>query len=94
MGNHTTTSNGGLNKSVQLLVTADGELKVAGGHPLHLQVLAGVTGKLEHLSGEVLEDSGRVDGGRGTNTAASAHSALEESVDSSNGELATKNNRC
>lgn len=94
VGNHTTASNGGLNQSVELLISADGELKVTWSHSLHLQVFAGVTGELKHLSGEVLEDGGRVDGGRGTDTAAGAHSALEEPVDSSHGELAANHIGC
>jgi hypothetical protein len=44
----------GLDERVQLLVTANGELQVAGGDALHLQILRGVAGQLEHLGGEVL----------------------------------------
>ena len=40
---------GGLDEGVQLLVSADGELEMAGGDTLHLQVLGGVTGQLENL---------------------------------------------
>ena len=43
VGNHTTTGNGGLDKGVELLVTADSELQVAGSYAFDLQVLAGVT---------------------------------------------------
>ncbi len=37
--NHTTTSNGGLDEGIQLLITADGELKMARGDTLHLLTL-------------------------------------------------------
>ena len=84
---HTTTSNGGLDERVKLLVAADSELQVARSDSLHLEVLASVTGELEDLSGEVLEDSGGVDGASGSNTAVGADSALQESVDSSDREL-------
>lgn len=87
---HTTASNGGLDERVKLLVAADSKLQVARSDSLHLEVLAGVTGELEDLSGEVLEDSGSVDGAGGSDTAVGAHSALQESVDSSDGELACK----
>jgi hypothetical protein len=30
----------------------DGQLKVAGGDPLHLQILGGVAGQLQHLGQE------------------------------------------
>lgn len=87
VGDHTTAGNRSLNQGVQLFVAADGELKVTGGHSLHLKVLACVSCELEHLSGEVLEDGGSVDSGRGSDAAACAHSALEEAVDSAHGEL-------
>jgi len=87
---HTATSDGGLNQGVKLLVAADSELQMARGHSLHLKILAGVTSELEHLSGEVLEDSGRVDGRCSSNTAAGAYSALQEPVNSSHGELIVK----
>ena len=87
VGDHTTASDGGLDQSVEFLVAADSELKVTGSNALHLKVLAGVAGQLEDLSGEVFKDSGSVDGRSGTNAAVGAHSALKESVDSSDGEL-------
>jgi len=58
----TTTSNRSLDQSVKLFVTADSKLQVTGSDSLDLQVLASVARKLEHLSSEVLEDSGSVDG--------------------------------
>lgn len=39
---NTTTGDGRLNKSVELLVTADSQLKMARGDALDLEVLAGV----------------------------------------------------
>ena len=87
MGNHTTASDGGLDQGIELLVAADGELEVTGSDSLHLEILAGVSGKLEYLSGEILEDSGSVDGGCSADAAARCHSALEESVDSAHREL-------
>ena len=46
---HTAAGDGGLDKRVELLVATDGELEVARGDPLHLEVLRGVTGELKHL---------------------------------------------
>lgn len=36
---HTTTSNGGLDEGVELLITRDGELQVARRDTLHLEIL-------------------------------------------------------
>ena len=84
---HTTASNGGLDQSVKFFVSTNGQLEVTRSYSLHLKVLRGVTCEFEDLSGEVLKDSCSVNRRRGTNTAVGAHSALQESVDSSNGEL-------
>ena len=84
---HTTAGNSGLDQGVELLISADGELEVTWGHSLHLEVLAGVAGKLKNLSGEVLEDSGGVDGGSGANARATVDTALQESVDAAHREL-------
>lgn len=43
-----------LDERVELLVAADGELQVARGDALDLEVLGGVAGELEDLGGEVL----------------------------------------
>lgn len=47
---------------VQLLVVADGELKMAGDDTRLLVVARGVAGQLEDLSGQVLKDGCEVDG--------------------------------
>ena len=49
--NNTTTGNGGLDEGIKLFVTTDGKLKMAGSDTLDLEVLAGVTSKLEDLGG-------------------------------------------
>jgi hypothetical protein len=70
---------------VELLVVADGELEVAGHDTRLLVVAGGVTGELEDLGGEVLEDGGEVDGGTRTD-ALGVVAALEETVDTTNGD--------
>ena len=75
-------------KTVELLVVADGELDVSGDDSGLLVVSGGVTGKLKDLGGEVLEDGGKVDRGTGTNTG-SVLALLEESADSAHRELKT-----
>ena len=86
---NTTGGDGGiLKESVELLVVSDSELDVSGDDSGLLGVLGGVTGELEDLSGEVLKDGSEVDGSTGTNSGGRSV-LLEESSDSSNGELET-----
>ena len=54
---------------------------MAGGDPLHLEVLGGVTGQLEDLGGEVLQDGRAVHSGGGSNTASGETPALEVTMD-------------
>ena len=49
-------------KLVQLLVVADGELEMTRDDTGLLVVTSGVTGQLEDLSSQVLEDGSEVDG--------------------------------
>lgn len=56
----TSTSDGGFDQGVQLLITADGQLQVPRRDPLHFEILGGVPGQLQHL-----QDSGRRWGCRG-----------------------------
>ena len=87
VGENTTAGDGGAaEKTVELLIVADGELDVAGHNPGLLVVLGGVAGELEDLSGEVLKDGGEVHGGTGTD-ALSVAALLHETGNSANGEL-------
>jgi hypothetical protein len=54
VGDDAAARDGGLDERVELLVTADGELQVARGDALDLEVLGRVAGQLEDLGGEVL----------------------------------------
>ena len=89
VGEDTTLSDGDSGeKLVQLLVVTDGELKMSRDDSGLLVVTSGISGQLEDLSSEVLEDGSQVD--RGTSTNALGVVALaEEPVDTANGELET-----
>merc|ERR1719461_1538748 len=87
VGDDSTASDGGLDQSVQLLVSPDGELEMSGGDSLHLQVLTGVAGQLEDLSSEVFQDGGAVDSSGGSDSAAAEGPGLEVTVDPSHREL-------
>jgi hypothetical protein len=70
VGDNTTSRDGNVGKKlVQLLVVTDGKHNVTGDNTDTLVVAGSVTGKLENLSSQVLEDGGEVDGSTNTNTA-------------------------
>ena len=83
----TSSSDGGFDEGVELLITSNGELEMSWSDSLDLKILGGVTSELENLSGQVLKDGSAVNGGSGSNSAVGTHSALQDSVDSSNWEL-------
>jgi hypothetical protein len=87
VGDDTAARDRRLDERVQLLVAANRELKVAGRDALHLKVLGGIAGELEHLGGQVLEDGGAVDRGGRADALGRRDAALEETVDTSDGEL-------
>ena len=87
VGEDTTGGNGGTtHKLVELIVVSDGHLDVSGDDSGSLEILSGVSGELEDLSCEVLEDGGEVDGGSGSNSGGE-FTGLHVSGDSSDGEL-------
>ena len=69
VGDDTTTSNGRFNERVQLLITTNGELEMAGCNTLKLQVFRSVSRELKDLGSQILEDGSAVNGSSGTNTA-------------------------
>ena len=93
VGEDTTLGDGDVSeKLVQLLVVPDGELEMTGNDTGLLVVAGSVTGQLENLSSEVLEDGSEVDGGTGTDTL-SVVALSQETVDTTNGELETSLSR-
>ena len=83
----TTASDGGFDKGIKLLITSDCKLQMSWGDSLDLKIFGSVTSELKDLSGQVLEDSCTVDSGSSSDSAAGAHSALQDSVNSSDWEL-------
>lgn len=51
------------NKRVELFVTTDGELEMAGRDALDFKILGSIASEFEDLSGEVLKNGGQVDRG-------------------------------
>lgn len=87
VGDDSSSGDGGLDEGVELLVSADGELQVTGCDTLDLKILARVSGELEDLGGEVLKDGGGVHGGGGSDALAALDGRLQETVDTTDGEL-------
>ena len=86
---NTAGSDGGiLKESVELLVVSDSELDVSWDDSGLLGVLGGVSSELENLSSEILKDGSKVDGSASTNSGGRSV-LLEESSNSTNGELET-----
>jgi hypothetical protein len=87
MRKHTTESDGRADQRIQLLVATDRELQVAGCDALDFEVLRGVAGELKDFGGEVLEDSGDVNGGFGANAHFVLGLRFEETLDATAREL-------
>jgi hypothetical protein len=89
VGQNTTLGDGDVSeKLVQLLIVADGELKVTGDDAGLLVVASGVASKLEDFGSQVLKNGSEVDGSTGTNTL-SVVALAEKTVDTANGECET-----
>ena len=89
VGEDTTLGDGDVTqKLVQLLVISDGELEMTGDDTGLLVVTSSVASKLENLGSEVLQDSGQVDGGTGTDTL-SVVALAEQTVDTADRECQT-----
>ena len=87
VGEDTTAGDGSAaHESVELLVVADGELKMTGNDPCLLVVAGSVSCELENLSCKVFHYSGEVDWGTGSN-ALTIVSFAEKTMDTSYWEL-------
>ena len=87
MRNHTTTRNGCLDESIELLITTDRELKMTRSDTLDFQVLGSISGELENLGGQVLHDGCGVHGSGSSNTLLHGNTLFQVSVHTTNGEL-------
>jgi hypothetical protein len=89
VGENTTLGNGDVTqKLVQLLIVADGELKMTGNNTGLLVVAGSVTSQLEDFGSEVLKDGSEVDGSTGTDTL-SVVALSEKTVDTTDRECET-----
>ena len=87
VGQDTTLGDGHAGQElVQLLVVADGQLKVTGDDPGLLVVTGGVACQFQGFRCKVLEHGRQVDGCAGTNTL-SIVALAEKTVDTADGEL-------
>jgi len=94
VGKDTSGSNGDSSeKTVEFLVVLDGKGNVTGHNTALLVVTGGVSGQLENLGAEVLEDGSKVNGGSGSHTGG-VLSLSEVTSDTTDGELQTCPGRC
>ena len=68
VGNDTSAGNSGLDEKIELFVSPDSELQMSGSDSSDFEVLGSVSGQLEHLSGQVLENGCSVDCGGGADS--------------------------
>jgi len=80
---------GGANKGIEFFVAADSELEVARCDTLDLEILGGIACQLENLSCQILQDGGNVDSSLGANAHFALGVLLEETLDTTTGELQT-----
>lgn len=90
VGQNTTLRNGYVpEKLIQLLIVADRKLKMTGDNTGLLVVTGSIAGQFQDLSGEILEYSGEINRGSGTNTL-SIVSLPEQTMNTSDWERKTR----
>lgn len=87
VGNDATSGDGGLYEGVEFLVSANGELQVTRSDTLHFEIFTGIASELENFGGEVFEDGRGVNRRGGPDSLVGVNATLEESMNSSDGEL-------
>ena len=89
MGDNSTTSNGGLDKLIQLFITTDSQLQMTRVDTLLFQVLGGVTGQLQHFSAQIFKNRSTIDSSSGTYAATTTDTLFEVAMNTTNRELKT-----
>ena len=87
MRDYASASDGRLDQSIEFFVTADGQLQVARCDPLHLQILARVSGQFQHFGRQVLQDRCTIHGSGRSHALARVHPVLQQPVDATDREL-------
>jgi len=85
--NNSTAGDGGLDKTVQFLVSSDSELEMPWRDALNLQVLGCISGQLQHFRRQIFQDGSAVDSCRGADPAVRSGPRLKMSMDPPHGKL-------
>ena len=85
--NDTSTGNCCLDKRIQFFVTTNSKLQMAGCDTLDLEILAGVSSQLQDFGSQVLKNGRSVDSSCGSHSMSMVNGVLQETVDTTNGEL-------
>ena len=62
MGQDTSEGDSGTDEGIELLVTANGELQMAGSNTLDFKILSSITCELKNFCCQVFQNSSNVDG--------------------------------
>jgi hypothetical protein len=84
---HTSARNCGFNESVEFIIRTDGKQQVAGIDAFNVHIFGSITGKLQQLSGQILQNGGTVNSGSGSDTTSRMGTILQKTMDPSDGEL-------
>jgi len=84
---NTTKGDRGVNESIKLLVASDSELQVSGCNALDLEIFGGVACQFEDFGGQVFQHCCDVDGSFGADAHLVLGLRLEETLDTTAGEL-------
>ena len=87
MRDYASARDGCLDQSIEFLVSADRQLQVARRNPLHLQILARVSGQFQHFGRQVLQDRCAIHRRRRSDPLARVHAVLQQPVDAADREL-------
>lgn len=89
MRDDTTTGNRRLDESIEFFVSTNRQLQVTRSNTFDLQIFACVSGEFEYFGGEVFQNSRSIYGGRGSDAVSLMYRRLEETVNTTDGELQT-----
>jgi len=83
----TSEGDSGANEGIEFFVTANGKLEMARSNALDLEILGSVSSELENFSSQIFEDCSNIDGSLGSNAHLVLGVVLQETLDTTAGEL-------
>ena len=87
MWDDSSSSDGGFDKTIELLITSDSELEMSWSDPLYLKILGSIASEFKDLSSKVLEDCRAINCSSSADTVFGVDVILQESMYPANREL-------